>query len=75
MQSTVPGYNNVLCSRSSPMSLLATCLAYLSTLNMDRVCSSETSVNFYRTTQHYIPANNILNRHDCGNMICNNLLY
>jgi hypothetical protein len=35
--------------------LVATFLAYFSTLKMEAVRSSETSVNFYQTTRHYIP--------------------
>jgi hypothetical protein len=35
--------------------LLDSCLAYSSTLEMKATCSSETSVNFQRTTRRYIP--------------------
>jgi hypothetical protein len=41
--------------------LLATCfmpvsfLSYSATLKMEAICSSETSVEFQRTTQRYIP--------------------
>jgi hypothetical protein len=35
--------------------LLTTHFAYALTLKMEAVCSSETSVNFYWATQHYIP--------------------
>jgi hypothetical protein len=31
----------------APLCLLSACLAYSSTLKMEEVCSSETSVNFY----------------------------
>jgi hypothetical protein len=34
---------------------VSSCLAYTSTLEMETTCSSETSVNFHRTTLHYIP--------------------
>jgi hypothetical protein len=40
---------------------LVSCSAYYSTLNMEAICSSETSVDFQRTTQRYIPEDNILN--------------
>jgi hypothetical protein len=33
---------------------LLVCLPYSSALNMDAVCSSEMSVNFYHATQHHI---------------------
>jgi hypothetical protein len=36
------------------------CLAYSSTLKMDAICSSETSVDFHLTTQRYIPEDVIL---------------
>jgi hypothetical protein len=45
--------------------LLATCFhagscsAYFSTLKMEVICSSETSVDFQQTTQHYIPEENL----------------
>jgi hypothetical protein len=35
-------------------------LVYFSTLNMEAICSSETSVNFQQTTRHFIPEDNIL---------------
>jgi hypothetical protein len=35
--------------------MLVSCLAYSSTLKTEASCSSETLVDFYRTTQHYIP--------------------
>jgi hypothetical protein len=43
--------------------LLATCLAYSSTLKMQTVCSSETSVNFYIASQKVV-----LQSHCCGNI-------
>jgi hypothetical protein len=33
----------------------STRLAYFLTLEMEPVCSSETSVNIYQTTGHYVP--------------------
>jgi hypothetical protein len=38
-----------------PAFTLVSCLAYSSTLKMEVTCSSETWVDFQRTTQHYIP--------------------
>jgi hypothetical protein len=35
--------------------MLVSRLAYSSTLKMEVACSSETSVEFKRTTRHYIP--------------------
>lgn len=43
--------------RSSKHSSLASCLSYFSTLKMEAALSSETSVNFYRTTQPYMQWN------------------
>jgi hypothetical protein len=43
-----------------PTSSLVSCLAYYLTLKMEATCSSETSVDFQRTTLHYIPKNIIL---------------
>jgi hypothetical protein len=40
--------------------LLVSCLAYSSTLKMEAVCSSETSVDVYRTRWRYIQDDNIL---------------
>jgi hypothetical protein len=34
---------------------LVSCLGYFLTLKMEAICSSETSVDFQRTTQCYIP--------------------
>jgi hypothetical protein len=34
---------------------LVTCLAYPSTLKMEAICFSETSVDFHRSTPKYIP--------------------
>jgi hypothetical protein len=39
---------------------LVSYLAYSSTLKMEATCSSETSVDFQRTTHHYIPEDIIL---------------
>jgi hypothetical protein len=39
---------------------LVSCSAYASTLNMEAICSSETSVDFQRTTRRYIPEDSTL---------------
>jgi hypothetical protein len=40
-------------------------LAYSSTLKTEATCSSETSVDFHRTTQRYIPEHVTLHNHRC----------
>jgi hypothetical protein len=39
---------------------LVYCLAYFSALKVEAKCSSEMSVDFQRTTQHYIPEDRTL---------------
>jgi hypothetical protein len=50
--------------------LLVSWLGYSSTLNMEGICSSETSVDFYRTMRHYIlPGRTLLTQgymSECG---------
>jgi hypothetical protein len=41
---------------------LVSSLAYSSTLKMEATCSSELSVDFQRTTRHYIPEDGILHK-------------
>jgi hypothetical protein len=41
--------------RQAASLLLATCLTYSSTLKLEAVCSSETSISSYRATLHYTP--------------------
>jgi hypothetical protein len=53
-------------SRLSPL-LLVSCLAYSPNLKMEATCSSETSVDFQRTTRHYIPEERTHN-HRCENL-------
>jgi hypothetical protein len=54
--------------------LLAACfmlvpyLAYSSNPKMETICSSETSVDFYRTTWHYIPEVRTPHSHRCENL-------
>jgi hypothetical protein len=55
--------------------MLVSCLAYSSTLNMEAICSSENSVNFQRTTWHYISEDRTLHSCHCGNFKCNFDLY
>jgi hypothetical protein len=42
---------------------LVSCLAYSSTLNMEAICSSETSLDFQWTTQLYIPEDRTLDKY------------
>jgi hypothetical protein len=43
-------------------------LAYSSTLKKEAICSSETSVEFERTTQRYIPEDSTAHNHRCDNL-------
>jgi hypothetical protein len=58
---------------------LVSCSAYSSTLKMGATCFSETSVDFQRTTRHYIPEYRTLHNHRCENfksyMLTVTLLY
>jgi hypothetical protein len=56
-------YNAVL----SVYFTLISCSAY-STLKMEEICSSETSVDFQRTTRRYIPEDGTLHNHLCENL-------
>lgn len=47
--------------------MLVSLLAYSSTLNMV-TCSSETSIDFHHTTQHYIPEDRIHHNDHCENL-------
>jgi hypothetical protein len=49
---------NVVCL--PPAFTLVSCSAYSSTLKMEVICSSETSVDFQQTTRHYIPEDRTL---------------
>jgi hypothetical protein len=42
------------------------CSAYSSTLKIESICSSESTVDIQRTTQHYIPEDRTLHSHHCG---------
>jgi hypothetical protein len=50
-----------------PAFTLVSCLAY-SILKKEMICSSETSVNFQRTTQRYIPEDRTLRNQCCENL-------
>jgi hypothetical protein len=51
-----------------PAFMLVPCSAYFSTLKMEAICSSETSVEFQRTTGRYIPENGTLHNY-CSDKI------
>jgi hypothetical protein len=48
--------------------MLISCLAYSSTLKIRAVGTSETSVDFHRTSPCYIPEDKILRSHRCENL-------
>jgi hypothetical protein len=50
-----------------PAFTLVSCSAYSSTLNIEAICSSETSADFQRTARHYIPEDSTLHNHCCEN--------
>jgi hypothetical protein len=47
---------------------LVSCFAYSSTMKTEATCSSETSVDFQRTTQCYIAEDRTLHTHRCENL-------
>jgi hypothetical protein len=47
---------------------LVSCSAYSSNLKTEATYSSETSVDFQRTIQHYIPEDSNLHNHRCENL-------
>jgi hypothetical protein len=51
-----------------PAFMLVCCSAYSWTLNMEAIFSSETSVDFERTTRRYIPEVSTLHNHRCENL-------
>jgi hypothetical protein len=51
----------------TPAFTLVSCLPYSLTLKMEVTCSSEMSVDFQRTTLHYIPKVRTLHNHRCEN--------
>jgi hypothetical protein len=46
--------------QAEPASTLISCSAYSSTLKMEAICSSETSVDFQQTTRRYFPKDSTL---------------
>jgi hypothetical protein len=50
--------------------LLACCIfaELISTLNMEAICSSETSVETQQTTRRHIPEDDTLHNHRCENL-------
>jgi hypothetical protein len=48
-----------------PAFTLVSCSAYSSPLKMEAICSSETSVEFKRTTRPYVPENITFYNHRC----------
>jgi hypothetical protein len=51
-----------------PAFTLVSCSAYSSTLKIEAICSSETSVDFQQTTRRYIPEDSTLHNHRCENL-------
>jgi hypothetical protein len=47
--------------RFGPASALVSCSAYSSTLNIEEICSSETSADIQQTTRRYMPEDSTLN--------------
>jgi hypothetical protein len=52
----------------SPDFTLVSCSAYSSTLKMEAICTSETSVDIQQTTGRYIPQGSTLHNHHCENL-------
>jgi hypothetical protein len=48
--------------------MLLYCVAYSSTLKMEMTCSSETSVEFYRTTLRWFTEDGTFHNHRCENL-------
>jgi hypothetical protein len=59
----------------SHSSLKVSCSAYSSTLKMEAICSSKTSVDFQRTIRRYIPEHGILHNHRYENLNCYTFIY
>jgi hypothetical protein len=57
-----------LCTLSVSL-ILVSCYAYASTLKMEAICSSGTSVDSHRTDSRYILENRTLPDHRCENLI------
>jgi hypothetical protein len=57
---------------------LATCLLaepISSTLKMEAICSSETSIKIQRTTRRHIPEDDTLHNHGCENLKSYNQIF
>jgi hypothetical protein len=52
---------------ATPAFTLVSCSAY-STLKVEMICSSETSVHFQRTIRYYISEDRTLHNHGCENV-------
>jgi hypothetical protein len=52
-------------SEAGRKQILVSFLAYYSTLKMEVTCSSETLIDFQRTTRPYIPEERTLHNHRC----------
>jgi hypothetical protein len=60
-----------MCTKSSLLAtcfMLVSCVVYFSALNMEATCSSETSVDFQRTTRRYIAKNRSSHNYRCENI-------
>jgi hypothetical protein len=53
----------LILGKVSPAFMLVSCLAYSSTLKMEAICSSDTSVDFQQFTRRYIPEDSTLYTH------------
>jgi hypothetical protein len=56
------------CASYLPACLLVFAELISSTLKIEVICFSETSVNFQRTTRRYIPEDGTLHNHRCENL-------
>jgi hypothetical protein len=61
-----PRNQNIIFWDITPCSPLSTDVS--STLKMEAICSSETSVDTQRTTRRYIPEEDTLHNHRCENL-------
>jgi hypothetical protein len=55
-------------ARNQACFMLVSRLAYSSTLKMEAICSSETSVDVHRNARRYIPEDRALHNHRCNNL-------
>jgi hypothetical protein len=59
---------------SSLKVMFVSCLAYFSTQKMEVTCSTETSIDFQRTTGRYITEDRTLHNHRCDNFISSRMM-